>query len=93
MYCQKLCDFHRETIASGGRMGDSPNVGQVPPPNGRREESVQAGASSVFPGADHYLFDPSGDILYNAWSASGGGLSSRGSKDTFIIADIIWLDS
>ena len=66
-------------------MGDSPNVRQVPSPNGnsnaRRDGSVQAGASSVFPGADHYLFDPSGDILYNAWSASGGGLSSRGSKD------------
>ena len=89
-----MCDFHRETIASGGRTGDSPNLGQeVPPPNrslnARREESVQAGASSVFPGADHYLFDPSGDILYNAWSASGGGLSSGGSKSTFLMADII----
>ena len=51
---------------------------------------MQAGASSVFPGADHYLFDPSGDILYNAWSAIGGGLSSRGGKD--IISLLRWLN-
>ena len=73
-------------------MGDSPNVRQVPSPNGnsnaRRDGSVQAGDSSVFPGADHYLFDPSGDILYNAWSASGGGLSSSGGKNAVNMADI-----
>ena len=62
--------------------------GQVPPSGNlnfaaraKQDESVQAGASSVFPGADHYLFDPNGDILYNAWSAAGAdGISSRGSK-------------
>ena len=69
-------------------MRDSP-LGQGPPgvnvnlaSRENKDESVQAGASRVFPGADHYLFDPNGDILYNAWSATGG-ISSRGSKNYF----------
>lgn len=89
VYCQKLCNFHREEIANG-RVRETPQgtlpQGQVPPSGNlnfaaraKQDESVQAGASSVFPCADHYLFDPNGDILYNAWSAAGAdGISSRG---------------
>ena len=77
-------------------MRDSP-LGEAPPgvklnfaARENKDESVQAGTSSVFPGADHYLFDPNGDILYNAWSATGG-ISSRGSKNYFAVHSYTYL--
>jgi hypothetical protein len=59
-YCRQLCDYHKDRVIPAQR--DNISIQQ--------DESVQVGATHPHNGSDHYLIDPTGDILYNAWSAS-----------------------
>ncbi len=66
-YCRQLCDYHRESLGPASAGMPRPSASAL---RAGRDESVQVGATNVYPGNDHYLFDPTGDILYNAWSTS-----------------------
>ncbi|XP_059078517.1 uncharacterized protein LOC131876984 isoform X2 [Tigriopus californicus] len=69
-YCDHMCDFHRSHVMNNwvGTGNDNSNYkgrkkrhSSKPP---RHDEGVQVGPPSVIGASDHYLFDPTLDLLF-----------------------------